>query len=194
MTSKLADSLFTTTQKKVLGLLYLHPEQSFFLNEILRKTGMGVATIKRELDRMLSTDIVQLKKIGNQHHYQANKNNAIYKELSSIVLKTFGMSDVIKSALEPVLNKMNWVFVFGSMVNGKDTANSDIDLMVIGDVGFSEIVRIMHPIEKALAREINPKVYSAQEWNALLEENGEFVKEVMLKPKINIIGSEYGFG
>ena len=70
--SQLGDALFTTTQKRVLGLLYLQPEQSFYTKQILRLTGMGVATIKRELDRMLSAGILQMTKIGNQHHYQAN--------------------------------------------------------------------------------------------------------------------------
>ncbi len=67
---QLADALFTTTQQKVLGLLYAQPEKSFYTKEILRLTGMGVATIKRELDRMVAAGILSLTKIGNQHHYR----------------------------------------------------------------------------------------------------------------------------
>lgn len=193
MTSKIADSLFTTTQRKVLELLYSHPEQSFFLNEILRKTGMGVATIKRELNRMLDAGIIKLQKIGNQHHYQANPNNPIYEELSSITRKTFGLASVIKDALKPIENKINKAFVFGSIASGKETANSDIDLMIIGDVGFAKIISILHSTEKELAREINPKIYSIQEWNKLTNEKSEFIKEVLDKPKINIIGGENEF-
>ncbi len=62
--SRLADALFTTTQQKVLGLLYSSPERSFYTKQIIRTTGMDVATIKRELDRMLAAGIVSMTKLG----------------------------------------------------------------------------------------------------------------------------------
>lgn len=93
--SKLADALFSRTQQSVLGLLYAQPEKSFYTNEILRLTGMGVATIKRELDRMVQADILSFQKTGNQNHYQANPCCAIYTELLSIVRKTSGIGDVL---------------------------------------------------------------------------------------------------
>ncbi|MEW8330964.1 MAG: transcriptional regulator, partial [Candidatus Thiodiazotropha sp.] len=70
--TKLADALFSKTQQQLLGLLYAKPERSFYTKEIIRLTGMGVATIKRELDRMLDVGILNMTRIGNQHHYQAN--------------------------------------------------------------------------------------------------------------------------
>lgn len=83
-----ADALFTTTQRRLLGLLYDQPERSFYFKEILRRTGMGVATIKRELDSMVEAGILTRAKIGNQHHYQANPACPIHEELSAIVRKT----------------------------------------------------------------------------------------------------------
>ena len=136
--SKLGNALFTTTQQKVLGLLYLQPERSFYLKEILRLTGMGVATIKRELDRMLAAGILKMTRIGNQHHYQANTNCPIYQGLIGIVKLTFGVSDVISTALTSLSNHIEWAFIYGSLASGKETSGSDIDLMIIGDVGFSE--------------------------------------------------------
>ncbi len=103
--SQLGDALFTTTQQNVLGLLYTQVEKSFYTKEILRLTGMGVATIKRELDRMVSAGLLTLTKIGNQHHYQANKECPIYEELSGIVRKTFGIVDVLHHALLPLEKK-----------------------------------------------------------------------------------------
>ncbi len=97
--SQLSNALFTETQQKVLGLLYGQPERSFYTKEILRRTGMGVATIKRELDRMLAAGILSMTRIGNQHHYQANPQCPIYGELLAIVKKTFGVTEVIRLAL-----------------------------------------------------------------------------------------------
>lgn len=99
--SQLSDALFTETQQKVLGLLYGQPDRSFYTKEILRLTGMGVATIKRELDRMLAAGILSMTRIGNQHYYQANPQYPIYGELLGIVKKTFGVTEVIRRALDP---------------------------------------------------------------------------------------------
>ena len=103
--SHLSDALFTMTQQRVLCLLYTRPDRSFYTNEILRSTGMGVATIKRELDRMVAAGIVTLRRQGNQHHYQVNPDCPIYQELLSIVRKTFGVVDVLRQALDPLAEK-----------------------------------------------------------------------------------------
>ena len=191
--SQLGDALFTTTQKRVLGLLYLQPEQSFYTKQILRLTGMGVATIKRELDRMLSAGILQMTKIGNQHHYQANPECPIYQELLGIVNKTFGIADVLRTVLVPLSAQIDWAFIFGSVASGKETSGSDIDLMVIGDVSFSEVVAAIYPVQESLAREVNPKIYSREEWLQLNNSNEIFINEVLEKPGINIIGDEDEF-
>ena len=141
--SQLGNALFTSTQQRVLGLLYAQPDKSFYLKEILRLTGMGVATIKRELDRMLAAGILSMTKIGNQHHYQANSECPIYLELLGIVKKTIGITDVLSLALSPLTAHITWAFVFGSVASGKETSASDIDLMIIGDVSFADVVNVL---------------------------------------------------
>lgn len=188
--SKIGDALFTTTQKKVLGLLYAQPEKSFYTKEILRLTGMGVATIKRELDRMEAAGILSMNKIGNQHHYQANPECPIYQELLGIVNKTFGAVDVINLALTPFKNRINWAFIFGSVASGKETSSSDIDLMIIGDVGFTEAVTALYPVQETLRREINPKIYRKEEWNQMQKKQDAFIKEVLSKPRMDVIGEK----
>ena len=132
--SQLSDAIFTRTQRRVLGLLYNRPDRSYYTNEILRASGMGVATIKRELDRMVDAGLLTLRHQGNQHHYQANTGCPIYNELLSIVRKTIGIVDVIQEALSLIAERISWGFVFGSVASGKDSANSDIDLILIGDI------------------------------------------------------------
>ncbi|MGB5707922.1 MAG: nucleotidyltransferase domain-containing protein [Arenicellales bacterium] len=188
--SQLADALFTTTQQKVLGLIYSQPDKSFYLKEILRITGMGVHTIRRELDRMLAAGIVTMTKIGNQHHYQANTQCPIYSELISIVKKTFGIAGIIKSAFLKIKGHVDWLFIFGSVASGKESSNSDIDLLVVGDVKFSDVVSALYPAQEILGREINPKVYSKKEWKRLKNAKDSFVLEVLSKPKIDVVGEE----
>ena len=193
MTS-LSDALFTETQQNVLGLLYGQPDRSFYTKEILRLTGMGVATIKRELDRMLSADILRLSRIGNQHHYQANPQCPVYGELLDIVKKTFGVTEVVRDALEPLAEKIDWAFVYGSLASGKETAASDIDLLIVGEASFAEVVTGLYPVGEKLGREINPKIYRKKEWKRLKTKGDAFVDEVLAKPKINVIGGEDELG
>lgn len=191
---KLADALFTVTQQNVLRLLYVQPEKSFYLKEILRLTGMGVATIKRELDRMEAAGILGMTRIGNQHHYQANPECPIYQELLAIVKKTFGIADEISSALSSVSGKIDWAFIFGSVASGKETATSDVDLMIIGDIGFSEVVGMLYPVQEKLGREINPKIYSREEWDQMHNTKDVFFKEVLSKPRMDVMGDGHELG
>lgn len=192
--TRLADALFTTTQQQVLGLLYGQPQRSFYTKEILRLTGMGVATIKRELDRMLAAGILQMTKIGNQHHYQANPQCPIYAELVGIVKKTVGVTGVIRLALEPLQDVIESAFVFGSVASGKETAASDIDLLVVGDVSFSDVVTALYPVQETLGREVNPKVYGRKEWARMRKGNDAFVRDVMGKARMDVIGVMDGAG
>ena len=191
--SLLGDALFTTTQKKVLGLLYGQPEKSFYTKEIIRLTGMGVATIKRELDRMLASGILSLTKIGNQHHYQANADCPVYFELLGIVKKTFGVTGVINHALYPLKENICWAFIFGSVASGKESAASDIDVMIIGDIKFSDAVNALYDAQDTLGREINPKIYSKEEWTQMLNNKDAFIIDVLSKPRMDVLGDNNEF-
>lgn len=186
--SQLGDALFTKTQQQVLGLLYGQPQRSFYLKEILHLTGMGVATIKRELERMLAAGILKMTKVGNQHHYQANSQCPIYDQLLSIVKKTFGVADVLCLALKSLSDRIDWAFVFGSVASGKETANSDVDLLVIGEVSFSEVVTALYPVQETLGREVNPKVFRLEEWKSLRQNKEAFVGDIMEKPRMDVMG------
>jgi len=192
--SNLADALFTTTQQRVLGLLYTHPERSYYTKEIIRSTGMGVATIKRELDRMLASDIITLSKVGNQHHYQANKACPIYNELRGIVLKTFGVVDVIRAALEPYDDQISLAFIYGSLAKGADTAKSDIDLLIVGlGLSYSEVLGLLTDAEEKLGRPINPTIYDEAQITKKLKEKNAFLVRVREQPKLWIKGDENDF-
>lgn len=191
---QLGDALFTRTQQQVLGLLYGQPQRSFYLKEILRLTEMGVATIKRELERMRDAGILTMTQIGNQHHYQANSQCPIYDELLGIVKKTFGVAGVLRLALEPLAEQIELAFVFGSVASGKETASSDIDLMVIGSVSFGDLVAALYPVQETLGREINPKIYSPDEWQQIRVAGDNFIADVMVKPRMDVIGDSNGVG
>jgi predicted nucleotidyltransferase len=188
LSTSIRDALFTKTQQRVLGLLYGRPDVSFYTNEIVRIADMGRGTVSRELARLAAAGLLVVRKEGNQQHYQANPACPVYEELSGLVRKTFGMADVIRSALEPLARHIHWSFIFGSIADGRETADSDIDLMVIGDVKFAKVVNALYPVQEKLGREINPKIYSREEWTRMLKSKDAFVKEVLVKPRLDLLG------
>ena len=187
----LSDALFTTTQQQVLGLLYTQPEKSFYTKEILRLTGMGVATIKRELDRMVNAGILHMSKIGNQHHYQANPDCPIYEELIAIVRKTFGIADAIRTALQPANASIVYAFIYGSIAKGTEKTKSDIDLLVIGNnLSYAGLMELLIPVEEKLGRPINPTVYSISDFRKKRNAKNSFLTRVMKQEKIIVMGTE----
>lgn len=188
----LSPIVFTDYRRKVLGLLLLHPDQRYYLREIARLTDTTPGTLTRELAKLVEAGVLTVEKVGNQVHYAANRACPIFSELASILRKTSGLVDVLAGGLAPLANRIEDAFVFGSMASDKAGGTSDIDLMVIGDVGFPELVRALHPLQDGLAREINPKVYSRLEWDKLVKAQGAFVRDVLAKPKLFVLGSEQG--
>lgn len=193
--TSIGDALFTKTQQRVLALLYGKPDQSFYTNEIVRWADMGRGTIRRELERLVSAGILIVTQQGNQTHYQANKQNPVFTELSGIVKKTFGIGSVIKDALKVVDDQVELAFIYGSIAKGEETARSDIDLLVASkSIAYAELMNLLDDAEQALGRPVNPSVYTLEQIKNKLEQNNPFLTKVMEQPKIWIKGSENDIG
>ena len=182
--------LFTEYRSRVLALLLLHPERSYYLREIARLTATIPGTLKREMDKLIEVGLLTVKKVGNQNHYQANQESPIYLDLANILRKTSGLSELLMGALFPLGEKIQNAFVFGSVASGNANSKSDIDLMLIGEVSYAEVVPLLHPLQEQFRREINPKIFTVKEWSQLIQDNGSFIQDVMNKPKLYIIGNE----
>lgn len=187
----LSDVLFSEYRKRILGMLLLHPEQGYHVRELARLTNTSAGTLHKELSKLSDAGILQSKKVGNQQHYSANVQCPIFEELASIFRKTSGLADVLADALSSVKSQIKLAMVFGSVARGEAQANSDIDLMVIGDIGFGDVVSLLHETQAILRREINPVVYSVDSFKTRVEKSDSFIKEILNKPKLFIIGSEH---
>jgi predicted nucleotidyltransferase len=189
MQQSLASVLFPEYRRRVLGLLLLRPEAALHGREISRRTGLPAGTITRELTKLAEVGLLKREKRGNQQVYSADTDSPVFAELASILRKTSGLADVLLQALEPVVPALRFAFVFGSMAEGRAGAGSDIDLMLIGDVGFREAVELLHPAQAALGREINAQIYSDLEF-ADKARTEAFLRDVLAKPKLFLIGSD----
>lgn len=187
----LSDVLFTATQRKVLGLLYGNPQQSFYANEIARHAQVGKGSLMRELERLQRAGILTMTRQGNQTHYRANPDCPIHAELLGIVRKTFGIGEPLRAALAPLAGQLTWAFVYGSIAKGSEHAGSDIDLMLIGDgLSYAELMERLLPVEEQLGRTINPTLYTPDEWQARKAAGNSFVLRVAEQDKIELIGHD----
>lgn len=188
MSSLLVSILFKEYRRRVLGLLLLHPEQAYHVREIARLTGTVAGTLHKELGKLARAGVLEKSSRGNQVSYQANRECLIFEELSSILRKTSGVADVLTSTLAPVTKNIEAALVFGSVASGKANVNSDVDLLIVGSLSFSEAVKLLYPAQEILGREINPKLYSLEEWQLAISGGSAFIREILEKPTIRVIG------
>ena len=190
MHQSLASTLLPGYRRRVLGLLLLRPEEALHGREIARRTGLPAGTLTRELKRLADVGLLKRERRGNQQVYSADTSCPVFNEVAGILRKTSGLADVLAEALGPAAKQIRVAFVFGSMAQGRETGASDVDLLLIGDVGFAEAVGLLYPAQAALGREVNPKVFTAAEFStkATLE---PFLRDVLAKPKIFLIGNDH---
>jgi len=184
-------ALFPKVRQRVLGLIFGHPERSFYTSEIVRAVNSGTGAIARELVRLERSGLISVERIGNQKHYRANRQSPIFEELRSLILKTVALAEPLKKALQPFADTIKAAFVYGSVAQGTDTAKSDIDLIVIGDdLNYSDLYSALQNAESALRRKINPILLSPMDWRRKSAQKGSVISKIAARPKHFIFGSE----
>lgn len=194
-TASLADALFTRTQQRVLALLFGLAPRGHHLNELVRLAGVGSGTVQRELARLTAAGLVVRQSQGRQVVYLANPKSPVFDELRAIVRKTFGVADVLRESLLPLQARIERAFVFGSVARGTDTADSDIDLMIIGEpLSYADVFPLLTDAEAVLGRRISPTLYSPVDWQRRLEEANAFATRVRHLPTLTVMGPALGAG
>jgi predicted nucleotidyltransferase len=188
--TRLADALFSPVQQRVLALLFGHPERSFRGADVIALADSGTGAVHRQLMRLADCGLVTVKRVGNQKHYQANHDSPVFAELHGLVVKTIGLAGPLERALDPLREQIQAAFVYGSIAKGTDTAQSDIDLMVISDdLAYPDLYNALQEAESALQRTIHVRLMSELEWRQKVAEDNPFITKIQAQPKIPLIGS-----
>ena len=189
----LANALFSKVQQRVLGVLFGNPVRSFYANEIIALAASGTGAVQRELTKLAEAGLVTVRRQGNQKHYQANSASPVYNELRGLVLKTFGLADIVRGGLSTLAPQIRAAFVFGSVAKGRDTAGSDVDVLIVSDsLTYADIYSALEQSSQDLGRTVNPTVYTAQEFTRRVSDGRAFLTRIMKQPKIWLIGDEHG--
>ncbi len=188
------EALFSGYHRRILALLLMHPDQSYHVREIARLTEVPAGSLHRELKLFSESGILLREPAGNQVRYRANRECPIFAELAGILRKTVGLADVLREALTPLAAKVDVTFVFGSVAQGKEGVSSDVDVFVIGEASFANVVHVFAKVHEQLGREVNPVVMPKDLFRKKLKEGDHFVARIMKEPKLFLIGTANDLG
>lgn len=192
--SKLTAKIFgSRIRAKILGWLFTHPEESFFVRQMALILKEDPTNVSREMARLEELGILKSKRSGNLKHFQANRECPFFEELKGLVLKTSGVAGRIQDVLVK-LSGIEFAFIYGSYGKGEENADSDVDLLIIGNVDMDRLDFNLGRLEKALGREINYVLYSMEEFKAKRKARDGFVTNVLRAKKIMMVGAEHGLG
>ncbi len=184
------DILFgSKVRAKLLEWLYTHPGESFYVRQLEILLELDSTNISRELNRLLNLGIVSLKTVGNQKHYSVDQSSSFYEDLRNVVIKLGVAPNVLRSAMEPLNERIKIAFIYGSFARGQYNSESDLDLMVIGDVTLRDISPLLRQTGQTLGREINAACYTVDGYVRNLKRNG-FLSRVTDGDKLFVIGDE----
>jgi len=183
LSSKIRAGIF----RNLFGIAH---DSALYMREIERRTGFAIGTVQTELKKLQRLDIISGVKDGNRVYYRANTAHPLYPEIRALVLKTSGLADVIKNALGSTKD-IRVAFVFGSLARQEEKASSDVDLMVVGDIGLRKLTGLLMDVSGKIGREINPHVFSEKEFIKRKKGRDHFLNQVLESPKIFIVGTEH---
>ena len=182
MSKQPIEFMFSPYRRQALAVLFLRPDEQFHVRQLERMTGVSAGSLHRELKAMAESGLLLRENIGNQVFYRANTECSIYEELASIFRKTIGLTSLLQDALLDLGDKIDVAFVFGSMASGRQTAGSDLDICVLGEVSLLEVVKALSPVQETLQREINPVVMTPQKFSDQSRKKDRFVTRVLSEP------------
>ncbi len=189
-TDQLGITLFGKTRRAILALLYGRVDESFYLRQLARSVNAGMGAVQRELKALSEAGIIRRHVQGRHVYYQADPRSPVFKELRSLVAKTVGAGDILRDALAPLADRIDLAFIYGSVARAEEKKNSDVDVLIVGNVTFSEIVSALNPAQKILGREINPAVYPPAEFRSKVIAGHHFLTAVLGGEKLYLIGGK----
>lgn len=187
----IGDALFSRTQQRLLAQLFMQAERSFYTKELIRMAKAGSGAVQRELVRLEAAGLVVVSWRGNQKHYQANRASPVFAELHGLVVKSFGVVDVLRQALAPLCDRIQAAWLFGSLASGEEHNGSDVDVLVVADdLDYPELLEALATAEKSLARTVNPVLYSSDELLRRRLEKNHFTEGIFSQPMVWLWGRE----
>lgn len=193
-TSTLLAPIFSTLRQNVLAALLLQPDKAWYMLELANHLKISRSSLQRELACLAKAEFILSYKDGNRVYYQANRNCPILPELQGILTKTVGIFDLIRNALTPLSARIEVAFIYGSFAEAAELVSSDVDVLIIGNLGLADIAVALRPVQRQIKREVNPVVLSIEEARAKLLAQDHFLTSLKKCNKFFLIGNNSDLG
>ena len=187
--NQLAELLSSRGRAEIFRLLFGPARGELHVRELGRRAGLSDATVRQELKKLTRLGVVEARRDGNRMYYRANDAHPLYPDIRNLVLKTSGLTDVLREALGGAA-EIKLAFVFGSVASATAKAHSDIDLMVIGTIGLRQLSKRLSGLEAKLGREVNPHVLTPEEFARRACGRDHFIAAVLRAPRLFVVGGE----
>jgi predicted nucleotidyltransferase len=188
------DALLPKTRQGILAATLVQPEKAWYVSELARRMGVPASSLQRELHDLSEVGILRTHRQGRMVYYQANTDSPVFPDLQGLLFKTVGLVDLLADALKPLVAKLRAAFVYGSIAAGSEQSDSDIDLMIVGQVVPTELALPLRRARELLGREINPTVFTPAEFGKKQAANDPFLKQVLDKPRLFVLGNSNELG
>jgi predicted nucleotidyltransferase len=186
----LAGALFPKTRGSIFAATLMHPQGWWFLADLARHIGVPPSSLQRELDSLVHAGILLRRQEGKQVYFRPDENCPILPELQGITTKTLGLVDALRGILSPFRKSIKVAFVYGSLARAEELSESDVDLMVVGDAMLADLSPALQKAEYKLGRQVNPTVFSAEEFSRKVRQGHHLLKTVLEHDKLFILGSQ----
>ena len=187
------DALFPKTRQAILAATFLEPQKWWYMRELARHLRLTPSSLQRELDHLVRGGILRQKHEGKHVYFQAVADSPIFEELRGLILKTVGLADVIRRALRPFADYIEWAFIYGSIARAQEHGASDVDLLIIGKVGLAAISSPLRKAEEKLHRAVNPTIYTVDQLKRKVRSKDPFLTTVLGSKKIFLLGDTREF-
>jgi predicted nucleotidyltransferase len=170
----------------VLTWLCQHPDEPVHTRELARRCGLAPNQTYRQLRRLEAVGLLRSQRVGRSRVYRVEPGFPLLPELRSIILKTTGLAGRLREAVSEVPAEV--ALIFGSVAAGQDDRESDVDLLVIGDVSGRALAEVTQPLQAEIGRAINAVRYGTADFRTQAEANDPFVGQVLGGPKVFVKG------
>lgn len=188
--SSILEALFPETRSKILATLLLQPEKRWFLTELAQHLGTQPSSLQREVEALSKAGLLEQTKDGRRVYFKADTNSPVFSDLKGLLEKTAGMIPILREEVDAFGDRIKLAFVYGSTARSEESSESDVDLMIVGDVGLSDLVPSLRRAERRFGRPVNPTVYSSKEFKTKALNHDHFLTTVLRGAKQFVKGND----
>lgn len=183
-------NLFSSEARIVLlNQFLMHPGEEFYLRQLSNQFKLSPRAVSLELNNLEKIELLKKRISGKQHYYSVNTLHPLFNDLQNIFIKTIGIKDIILRKIEPFQSTIDYAFIYGSIAKGIANSQSDVDVMIIGEVSAKKLSGSFLEVGRILNREVNFSVFPQEEWIERIKQNDHFITSVFNEPRIFILGN-----